>query len=1037
MDSELSPQARWRVLEKHFQAALNLAPAQRADYLKTELEDEELRSEVQDLLSADAEAKTGFSTLISGEASQMTRSQIGEGSVIGAYRIVAKIAEGGMGAVYRAERADGAFRQDVAIKLLRQQLPSDKAVERFMHERQVLADLEHPGIARLLDGGTTEQGLPYLAMELIEGEPIDVYCQSHQLGLTQRLRLFQQVCAAVQAAHQSLVIHRDIKPSNVLVDATGQAKLLDFGIAKLMQAEGTTQVNETLFGAGAMTPEFASPEQIRGQRITTASDVYSLGVLLYKLLTGVAPYAQWRQSPLDLQNAVCNTEPLRPSLRLAQVQSEQRRASDWKPTFRQIDRDLDEITLKAMRKQPNQRYSSPVALTEDIGRYLQHQPVLAQRASWRYRIGKYLRRNVFAVVSGGLTVFALMALVAFYTWRLTVERDVATQERNIAEEVSDFMVNLISHANPEEQDPTTSVAEILAQGASRLEEELGAQPLVAARLMLSMAQAQQGLGQVEQAIALQRRALQLRQAHLPQADPLIAEAMEVLGAALIQLEIWAESQALLEAALQIRQTRRDDQPVRYARSLLGLVELHQRNQRREPFMLAQAEQALVLLQDQSRPDSKDLARAQFLIAIWHEMNHDYANALHWARQARSLLVNDYGEKDRALLGADEIVGRLLWRVGDCQEAIQAFRRSLNLIGGIKGQRHVDNANTHYFMSRCQMRLGNYAAANENFYFLIAMEEKRQALSSGRYLLRALIAHAHYLIELGHFELAKIRLQRSETLIADGVGHDSAEQAQLDSAYAHWYQAQGETFEAVVHWKNHLDRLHVRDGANVPLILLAELHLASAYLTVGDTEAALSLIAPALSRFAALLGTKHPDYGWGLAIQARAFAVKGEISRALAAYSTTLEILHETRRNDSELSSILQDYQDLLEAQGGSQSVARVQKHIQRLEDIKQRLQLAANGIRDLGYVHWPNAAIEGYNHKVFENTPLKKCMELCSNETDFYCKSLDWQKNLHTCYLHWVSKEEVGGLKSNYIDNRYDHYARLGVDSSADLPPLE
>ncbi|HET6178456.1 MAG TPA: serine/threonine-protein kinase [Candidatus Sulfotelmatobacter sp.] len=304
---------RWQQIRGVFDQAAALEVDERAAFLdQTCVNDSDLRHEVESLLVSHHQAGTDFLSTPAIDLTQRSQKNPGPNRVgrrIGAYTIVEEIGHGGMGEVYRAGRADGQYEKEVAIKLVRGGYDTASVLERFRHERQILASLDHPNIARLLDGGTTDEGVPYLVMELIEGTPIDQYCDTHQLHVTERLGLFLQVCSAVQYAHQRLVIHRDIKPGNILVTREGIPKLLDFGIAKILDPAASSATTI----AGPMTPEYASPEQIRGEPITTATDVYSLGVVLYQLLTGRSPYPKNTQVPHEYARAICEVEPERPS----------------------------------------------------------------------------------------------------------------------------------------------------------------------------------------------------------------------------------------------------------------------------------------------------------------------------------------------------------------------------------------------------------------------------------------------------------------------------------------------------------------------------------------------------------------------------------------------------------------------------------------------------------------------------------------------------------------------------------------------------
>ena len=344
---------------------------------------------------------------------------------IGPYRLVERLGVGGMGEVYRAARADAQFEQQVAIKLVRAGLHSQLVFERFRAERQILADLEHPGIARLLDGGVTAEGLPYLVMELVEGEPIDHYCESHQLPIPQRLRLFRQACAAVSYAHRHLVVHRDLKPTNILVSASGAVKLLDFGIAKLVQ-EGSSAApagEPTVAGLLAVTPAYASPEQLQGLPVTTTSDVYSLGVILYQLLSGRSPYRGDFVSAAAALHEVCELDPQAPSVAAAATQ----------PARAPPGAELDAITLKALRKEPGSRYSSVEQLIADIDCYLGGRPVSAHGGQLAYRAAKFLRRHRLEVAGAALVVLALVAGIVAATHAAQRAREQQrAAERNFA-----------------------------------------------------------------------------------------------------------------------------------------------------------------------------------------------------------------------------------------------------------------------------------------------------------------------------------------------------------------------------------------------------------------------------------------------------------------------------------------------------------------------------------------------------------------------------------------------------------------------------
>jgi non-specific serine/threonine protein kinase/serine/threonine-protein kinase len=399
---------RWQRVEALFHLALEREPAARAAFVaESAAGDEALRDEVLQLIAADE--KSG----------SFLAFEVPAGRRIGPYRVLGEVGHGGMGAVYRAARDDDQYRKQVAIKLVRG-FTSDFALERFRAERQILANLEHPNIARLIDGGTTEEGWPWFAMELVDGQPLDRYCAANALSTRERLELFRSVCSAVQYAHQRLVVHRDLKPSNILVSAEGVPKLLDFGIAKFLSPDAAA--GATLTGIPLMTPDYASPEQVKGEPVATASDVYSLGMLLYELLARTPAYRIQTRSPEEIARVVCQTQPQRPS------------AVAPREVARELAGDLDTIALKALRKEPARRYASVQDLSEDIRRHLEGLPVLARRDTLGYRAGKFVRRNKALAVAGVLVASSLVGgLLATLRQARIAEGNRARADRRFAE----------------------------------------------------------------------------------------------------------------------------------------------------------------------------------------------------------------------------------------------------------------------------------------------------------------------------------------------------------------------------------------------------------------------------------------------------------------------------------------------------------------------------------------------------------------------------------------------------------------------------
>jgi tetratricopeptide (TPR) repeat protein len=409
----ITPQ-RWQRLEAVLQGALEQQSAARAGYLQRACgDDAQLRKEVESLLSFESQAEPAIANAVEGAAALFEGDdpELEEGERLGVYRIVHEIGRGGMGTVYLAERDDEQFHKQVAIKLVKQGMDTAELLHRFRRERQILARLDHPFIARLLDGGSTEDGRPFLVMEYVQGTAITAYCEEHRLDTRERIGLFLKVCSAVQSAHQNLVVHRDLKPGNILVDSQGSPKLLDFGIAKLLGPDEDGDLTLATSGIPLLTPHYASPEQVRGEAITTAADVYTLGVILYELLAGVRPHRLQSFSAAEIARAVCEEEPERPSTawRKAAARGENRSGPVLKPD------ELDNIVLMAMQKEPVRRYGSVAEFAADLERYQDGLPVLAREATLAYRAAKFIRRHRTMVAAAVLLIATLAGGVAVST----------------------------------------------------------------------------------------------------------------------------------------------------------------------------------------------------------------------------------------------------------------------------------------------------------------------------------------------------------------------------------------------------------------------------------------------------------------------------------------------------------------------------------------------------------------------------------------------------------------------------------------------
>lgn len=519
----------WQKVKNILEKVLEISPSSRQAYLSEACgDDAQLRREIDSLLDfdrtgADFLEQTAFSAVISNGFGDKAKSFIGR--QIGHYQIIEELGAGGMGAVFLARRIDGAFEHQVALKLIKRGMNSEAILRRFFNERQILASLKHPNIAHLIDGGTTGDGLPYFVMEYVEGEPINDYADRKNLDLEERLGLFRQICTAVSFAHQNLVIHRDLKPSNILVTKDGNIKLLDFGIAKLLKAEAADDAATTAAQMRIFTPEYASPEQIKGEKLTTATDVYSLGVILYELLTGNRPYKTDSKSISEIIKAVCETEPVRPSamvdskFKVQKPKSENRTSSDngkttaeqkqdtnlptAAPNPKSLRGDLDNIILKALRKEPERRYSSVEQFGEDIRRYLVGLPVAASRDTLSYRAAKFVRRNRAAVAFSALVIVALIGGIFGTTWQAVraermraaaeIERERAERRSENLRKISNSLVSEIERAI-RDLPGSLSVRKVLLTRAVEQLDALAAESDSNTALQLDLVWAYQNLG---------------------------------------------------------------------------------------------------------------------------------------------------------------------------------------------------------------------------------------------------------------------------------------------------------------------------------------------------------------------------------------------------------------------------------------------------------------------------------------------------------------------------------------------------------------
>ena len=530
-----SSRRNWQDVESLLDAALDLDPTERRKLLDRECgENSDLRSDLEAMMRA-CDLDQGFleisavsfaGDLVEGTDLQRVGSFHG-GSTVGPYRLIRELARGGMGTVYLAERADGQFEQRVALKVIKRGMDSDEIHRRFLAERQILARLSHVHIARLLDGGVTNDGQPWFAMEYVEGVAITRHCDAQRLGARARLRLFEDVCEAVRYAHQNLIVHRDLKPSNILVTHEGGVKLLDFGIAKLLD-ETPGEQSQIGTGLRALTPEYAAPEQVLLDPITTATDVYALGAVLYELLTGRRAQAFNRPTPAEIERVICQVDPAPPG----------------------VSTDLDTIVLKALRKDPARRYVTVDALLDDIRRYQAGLPVRARPDTAAYRTRKFLRRHRIGVAAATITALSLVGgIAAAFT-----QTRVARREAGRAGEVKSFLVGLFTAANPaESRGREVTARELLDRGRARLDTALASQPELHAELLDVIGSTYNRLGYFAQADTMFERSVELTRRIYGEEHSLVAQRLTRWAEPVWMTSQYERADSLLVYTLQLRE----------------------------------------------------------------------------------------------------------------------------------------------------------------------------------------------------------------------------------------------------------------------------------------------------------------------------------------------------------------------------------------------------------------------------------------------------------------------------------------------------
>ena len=731
----------WERLQEIFARATDLPEAERRAFvLRESAGDARLSNELLDLIAADAgNSASAFLTNALGAAIDATsrdRRNALVGRILGNYRLTSVLGHGGTGTVYLAERADRQYSAQVAIKVVDSATLHGDLGLRFRSERQILASLNHANIARLVDAGETRDGQPYLVMEYVHGEPLDRFCDRAQLDLNARLHLFLEICSAVQYAHQNLVVHRDLKPANILVTPEGAPKLLDFGIAKLLDTGDAgavlalTRMNDRL-----LTPEYASPEQILGRAVTTASDVYALGVVLYELMCGLRPYTvPASASQLELERSICVTDPMRPSTAvhraldgasggnsdMAAIAAARNLTVDR--LSRKLLGDIDSIVMRALRKEPERRYASVEQLAADVRRYLSREPVLARQGNWLYYSGRFVRRHAVGASAGAaflMFVVAFAIAMSIQTQRVAAERDRATQENAIAERVSEFMLSIFGASDPfESHGKVVTARELLDQAGRNIRGDTSQPPEVRARLLEAIGRAYHRQNEYALSVSFLEQGLHIRRQMAEADGAKIASIMSELANAQRLLGDLDAADKTLKEALDLTRQHRNERSLTYASLLttLGRGELQVGNvaAARRYF-----EESLALnkaLRDPRDPEIAAVLLALSSVFMWSD---DLAAAERAARQSVAIFSDTVADLHPDRVQAELRLAEVLLAQNRVDEADPLFKKSLD------AQRTLYGAN-----SRQVADVLDYLASVRRSQGLLAQAEdfSRRALS---------------------------------------------------------------------------------------------------------------------------------------------------------------------------------------------------------------------------------------------------------------------------------------------------------------------
>lgn len=849
---------RWEKIQSLFEKSIELDPLEREKFLKIECgDDKDLYDEVISLLSADEKEHSIFFRSV---ADYMTVDDATlDGKTFGNYRAIKQIGSGGMGSVYLAERIDGHFEQKVALKVVKPGMNSHEIITRFEEERQILARLHHPNIARLLDGGISELGLPYFTLEYVEGKPITEYCDDKNLTVEQRLELFKKVCEAVLYAHQNLVIHRDIKPSNILVQEDGTVKLLDFGIAKVFE-EDFEQKFVTRTGMRVMTPEYASPEQVKGEPVSTATDIYSLGLILYQLLTGCPPYELTSTSSLEMERIICFTEPQKPSAMITKIFSSDSNISNKaSPDFisnkrkttipkirKRITGDLDNICLMAIRKEPERRYISIAQFITDIDNHLNELPVTARKSTAGYRTKKFIQRHKAGVVVASVAITLIALVTIFYTIQLAKERDRAQLEAGKSKKVSEFLAGIFQVSDPEQSKGETITArELLDIGVKRIESELSDQPEVLANMLGVTGNVYKSLGLYDNALILLQKAYSINDSLLGSGSPATAKSLNDLANLNFAMGDYASSIDKFHQAIESRKDIYSDESLETSESMNDLAMVF-----REEGEYDRAEKllttSLAIRKKLLSLNSAEVAQSMNNLALLKEDMGEYDEAKELFEEALKVKERIYGKIHPSVTETIGNLAFLLQQMGEYEEASTLFSESLKIDQKLFGELHPVVSTDLYNLASNTALMGDLNAAEKLYSEVLEFDKK-------------LLGEEHPYIALDLNNLA-------------GILSDKGEYVKAEKLY-----------------KESLDLNKKTYGDEHPEVATSLSNLGVMYSRWKKYDKADALLKSALDMRIRLLGENHPNVVTSLNIYASLLTGQKKYDEAVEQYRKSLEL----------------------------------------------------------------------------------------------------------------------------------------------------